>query len=224
MKKILLIIATILSSNILFAYSSYEEGCAKNSAVSCYELGGSYYRSKKPDYKKALKYLNKSCDLDESRACYLLGSIYFRGAGVKKDEERGRSYYLKIGDTKDAKVNINFGRMYATGQVFPKDEMKALEYFKRACNAGRDDACVYHLRLLNKEKIQKNISLDGVSDVVKRDENYYTLLGTVYLKKKQPKKALELYKKAIDINPKFPTVYYNQGVVYADEFNRDVAY
>ena len=81
----LLIILTI--SSISLDADTLENKCENGAAFSCYDLGGNYFRAKKPNYVKALKFLNQACDLKVNRACYLLGSIYFRGTGVKKNED-----------------------------------------------------------------------------------------------------------------------------------------
>lgn len=43
----------------------------------------------------------------------------------------------------------------------------------------------------------------------------YSLLGTIYDNNKQGKKAIEIYKKAIEIDPDYPQIYYNLGITYS---------
>jgi hypothetical protein len=65
-----------------------------------YDLGMVYYEGNKTkqNYAKALKYLNKSCDLKYGMACLQLASMYGNGTGVTKSREKTSEYYEKACD------------------------------------------------------------------------------------------------------------------------------
>jgi tetratricopeptide (TPR) repeat protein len=106
------------------------------------QMGAKHYNE--GDYKTALEYLTRAAKLGDAEAHHNLGSMYYRGEGVEKDEEKAIHHYEKaaIGGHPGARhvlalfeeINVNFERavkhLIIAANLGYEETMKALwEYY-----------------------------------------------------------------------------------------------
>ena len=76
---------------------------------------------RKPDYAQAAKWLQKSAKQGNLKSQYLLGTLYERGRGVKKDAKQAFEWYKKAmrGGNMDAACPL--AHLYEKMDIRPKD-------------------------------------------------------------------------------------------------------
>lgn len=140
MKKLLMSISALV---VLLS------GCATPSLK--WEVGGNYSEAE----------LKKACDLNDGRACTILGVIYKHGQGVKKlypmatqgvkkDYLKAKKYFSKACELNDRHGCYNLGMTYMNGQGVKKDYLKAKRYFQKACSLNESFGCRYYKELESK--------------------------------------------------------------------------
>ena len=154
MKKIILSIVLIvgLATIIIFALNFdttkirifiLETKCNNRDAESCFDLGNLYYDGKgvERDYKKAMEFYGKSCEMGGARGCYNRGVLYYNGEGVKQDYGEAYYFYSEACIMRDAWGCYNIGVLYYNGEGVKQDYKKAMEYFGIACDLGKQKGC-----------------------------------------------------------------------------------
>ena len=138
MKKLILSCFFIF---FLHAQSSTTLTCEQGNKDDCNDRGVAY--GVKGEFGKAFDSYKKACDLNSSRGCSNLGFMHMNGQGVKKDFVLAVKYLKKgvvLGDYRIGYTNLGF--IYAIGyEKLKKDKVKALHYFKLACDVNSDLAC-----------------------------------------------------------------------------------
>ena len=72
-----------------------------------------------------------------------LGDRYRRGKGVKADRERAAGYYMRAAEKGSAKGMYLVGRGLLSGDGFPKDVEKGIEWLERSARSGCLEAMTY---------------------------------------------------------------------------------
>jgi len=106
----------------------FEKACERGLAPGCADLGVMYGRGKgvRKDPDKAAESFNKACDGGSAVGCSYLGEWYST-AGVRAGWNCGRPAFCTfLGDAADA---------------VPKDDVKAFQFYKRACEGGDQIGC-----------------------------------------------------------------------------------
>jgi len=114
--------------------------------------------------------------------------------------------YLKSGEKVEGKIfregGINVYLVSDTdvgliSQAIPQDDIEKIEYA---------------------QKPQEEISKDELDELVKRYREFQDLYraGNKYFRNKDYYDAMESYRQAAVLNPKFPQLHYNLGVVYVN--------
>ena len=128
-----------------------EKLCKKDNSLGCYMYGGLLAKDK--DYRQALTFLEKSCNLNHMGACAEVGIYYLHGVGgTTADTTRAYEYFKKacnMSDTwidGDSRTNLAVacyvtGTQYKSGSGVPVDDKTASLYFSKACSLGMRKAC-----------------------------------------------------------------------------------
>ena len=107
-------------------------------AAVCTDLGLLYDKGGygvPQDSKKALKFYTLACDKGDATACQNLGVMYYSGKGVPQDRVKGAGYFRRACDAGSWMACKNFAVYhYNSG-----NQSKAAQYFKKACEMGRND-------------------------------------------------------------------------------------
>ena len=139
------------------------------------------------DYEKAIYWLKKAANQNDSRAEYLLGEVYYFGLGVGKDYKTAFDWYMKSISTNkdDGDAQYSIGYMYEHGQGVTKSYSKALEHYTIAADLQHDsarkallslrvkidDSNVNNVQLLNQERNEYNLKIQQYNSINKQRQS-----------------------------------------------------
>ena len=175
------IVAVVVLS--VCAYLSYlyptqnELLCFLNQGDKCYAAGLDYQESTdsiKKDENKALKYLEKGCELDNAESCINLGLYYFDEENEKRNLEKSFKYSKKACHLDNVDGCFHIGFMYFTGTGTTLDLNKGNEYIDKCCKLSSSYCTAMAKHFLELKKSQK----DFESTKFKKEDNAieYSLL------------------------------------------------
>lgn len=177
------------------------------------KLGELYFLVKQ--YQKGIDYVNKALRVNENlaKAYYLKGSIY-RESG---DTTRAISS-LQTAIEQDSKFEDAF---YDLGLIYAaRKNPLAFEYYNNAIslNPANENARFARARLLQ-DLNKYDEAIGGYENILSANKNCDNCaynIGAIYLEvKKDNKKALEYFTKAITINPNYTEAYFARGYTYS---------
>ena len=96
---------------------------------SNFDTGFTYFKNK--NYDKALIYLNKSYENNNSKASFLLGNIY----AIKQDYTNSVLYF-KDASKYNAQASYNLGYFYTGGLGVKRNLEKSLYWYKKSATKG----------------------------------------------------------------------------------------
>lgn len=126
------------------AANYYEKACKEfNSAQGCANLGNSYWEGKgvKQSFVKAVKFYQKSCDLNFGASCSYLSDSYRDGKGVKQDIFMAAKYAKKACDLDSAHACYNLGAFYVNGLGVKQNLSTAKKFCGKSCDLGDQMGC-----------------------------------------------------------------------------------
>jgi tetratricopeptide (TPR) repeat protein len=115
---------------------------------------------------------------------------------------------------------------YFLGEYYKKTHKeKCILYFKKALKIGKDNTSIKSaiFDVATKSDFFNELSEELISYNVANDAESFHNQGNVFLEKGEFDKAIELYKKAISLNPKYSEAYNNLGLAYMNKGNLDLA-
>lgn len=86
----------------------------------------------KPDYKKALCYLEKAYDLKCPTAAYMLGTLYERGGEIEQNYTKAAFYYKAASKLNHSNAQNSLALLYKKGNGVKKSYKKALYWFTQS--------------------------------------------------------------------------------------------
>ncbi|MBT3586963.1 MAG: sel1 repeat family protein [Halobacteriovoraceae bacterium] len=111
-----------------------KEACQLDAYLGCARLGIFY--DSRSDYKNSITAFNKSCNAGDPEACYMMGRTYAKQGQFKK----AHKMHVYNCNKKGAKKSC-----LSAGKALLKEknpDQKAVKYFfKKACEAGLEEAC-----------------------------------------------------------------------------------
>lgn len=185
------------------------------------KLAELYYLVKQ--YQNGITYVNKALKLDATlaKAYYLKGSIY-RESG---DTARAVSS-LETAIEQDNKFEDAF---YDLGIIYAaRRNPLALEYYNNTLKINPANQNALYARAKFYQDLNKpDAAIIEYQNIVTKNTNcdqcYYNL-AAIYLEvKKDNKRALEYFTKAIEINPNYLAAYFARGFTYAKLNNKESA-
>ena len=176
------------------------------------KLGELYFLVKQ--YQKAIDYVNKSLKIDENqaKAYYLKGSIYRESGDTAKAISSLVTAVEQDNKYEDAFYDL--GIIYAA-----RKNPLAFEYYNNALRANPSNQTTLYAHA----KLQQD--LGKIDEALKEYEQIQLIgtigencaynMGAIYLElKKDTKKALENFTKAIELNPNYTEAYFARGLAY----------
>ncbi len=199
----------------------------EGNAYACFEIGSNEYCgyvTGKPRYEEAYKYFKIAANYNHAGALYMIGNMYYKGyLGNKTDEEleTAYNYLIKARDLGNVAALNVLGVFYLNG-LYPvkKDVEEAIKYLNKAS----DNNYAYALNNLGKiyeERKENDLAFSYYTRSADLGESWAcNKVGECYKKgiytKKDPLKAFEYYKKAIESNHRVTEyyAYYNLASIY----------
>jgi TPR repeat protein/uncharacterized caspase-like protein len=118
--------------------------CGKGNGRSCFHAGyyllgfdpkGKMARSR--DFKAAIPFLKKACDLNDGDACHYMASAHLIGeqydTGIRMDRTKALALATKGCELGSAMSCHSLGDGWSHGSQFGEDAAKAVTYFSKAC-------------------------------------------------------------------------------------------
>jgi len=182
-------------------------------------------------FVKAIEIAKPLAEKDNGDALFLMGYAYESGRGVETSREKAIEYYKKADTNKQKDATYRLAQIYLSSKDQAERD-KALTLLEET--AKKDPALAgrvigeAHLKGLftGKQDIEQAIKWWNISSEA-RDIASTTALAQIYdgaepfKDKKDPKKALELYKKAIEFGDKGSMVSVGSRLLNGDESIRD---
>lgn len=134
--------------NLAKAMAWYRRAADQGFAPSQYDLGIMYAEGEgvKPDAKMALFWFRKAAEQGFVDAEVKLAEVSF----ASQDFKQAFFWWQKAADAGDAGAMFNVASAYYAGRGVPKNEAKAIEYYRKARDAGHPEA----------ERILKQLNAD----------------------------------------------------------------
>ena len=88
------------------------------------------------EYLTAIKEAEKAAAQGDPAAHTLLGEIYFKGLGAKRDEAEAAKWYEKGAELGDPNAQLAFGLMLNEGRGVKQDKARAAALFEKAAKKG----------------------------------------------------------------------------------------
>ncbi|HWX33263.1 MAG TPA: caspase family protein [Steroidobacteraceae bacterium] len=116
----------------------------RTNASDCRIRGGEYVAYDRADYKSALRVWMELANVGDAEAMTNVGEIYERGLGGEPNYAAAIIWYQKVIDGKSAeqaksRALFNLGTLYEQGQGVEKDQLKALNLYRRAWGVPEDN-------------------------------------------------------------------------------------
>lgn len=132
--------SNVITKNYKKSEKYYKKACSKKMGKACFALGSLCY-NKKICSASAKNYYDKSCVLGYGKGCQALGESIAETTGNKVSSSTFSAYKKGcIANFPESCALI--ASMYTLGgEGIPKNKIKALKYFNKACNLGHTSSC-----------------------------------------------------------------------------------
>lgn len=165
-------------------------------------------------YQKGIDYVNKALKIDEhlAKAYYIKGSIYRESGDTSKAISSLETAVEQ--DNKFVDAFYDLGVMYAA-----RKNPLAFDYYNNALSINPNNLDARYARAKLMQDLGKiDEAVNEYLAIIKMNpkcETCYYNLGAVYLElKKDNKKALEYFTKAIEVKPDYTEAYFARGFTY----------
>lgn len=122
----------------------YRRGCNAAFGLGCTLLAQAYAKGLgvPQDEPRAVEILQLACRSGSMSACSDLSSFYFLGTGgLERSDEQGISLLTRACDHGHTSSCFILGLRYRKGISVAKNESKAMQYLKLACDGGEKVGC-----------------------------------------------------------------------------------
>lgn len=159
---IVAVLALSVCAYLAYLYPTQNELlCFFNQGDKCYAAGLDYQESTdtiKKDENKALKYLDKGCELDNAESCGNLG-LYYSKKNENRNLEKSFKYSEKACYLNNPEGCFIIGSMYYTGTGATLDLNKGNEYIDKCCKLAPSTCTGSAKYLLEQKKSPKDFEL-----------------------------------------------------------------
>jgi hypothetical protein len=140
------------------AINTFNKGCSLGDSSCCGILGDIYINGKivKQDVQTGIKYLKKSCKLNNGLACYKLSVNYLT---LMNNPQKGFFYAKKSCDLNNARGCMVLAIYYKNGEGIKQDLSKYRKYIHKSCKLGFSNACKIVLSNLDNESDKNYLNI-----------------------------------------------------------------
>jgi len=97
--------------------------------------------------------LLEPCSQGDGRSCFMLGSLYYGGQGVRPNLEYSANLFQQSCTAGFTRGCGQLGESYLFGEGVPKDIIKAREILEKACDAGYGPGC-FNVGIMHRKGIE----------------------------------------------------------------------
>ena len=108
--------------------------------------GDAYTAYQKGDYAAVLRLASPLAAQGDAHAQSMLGLVYYRGHGVRKDHNEAVKWFRLAADQGDTAAQFFLGVMFSEGEGVPQDYAEAAKWYRLAADQG-DPQAQYNLGL-----------------------------------------------------------------------------
>jgi hypothetical protein len=101
------------------------------------------------NFPKAKTYLQKACDEGNTKGCFGLGLMHYRGDGVEQNYSQAAMLYRKACDGGEVGGCFNLATMYDAGIGVQQSKSYAKKLFKMACDMTHENGCAEYELLVS---------------------------------------------------------------------------
>ena len=124
--------------------------------ADCEKKAVAAFQGKK--FPEALKAATRGCKGGSPASCYIVGVLYWQGAGVKKSPKKTAKFFTRACDLKHAGACYNLGVLHRDGVGVKKSGKKGLKISIKACELGYNDGCLNAgVMLLKGQGVKKDV-------------------------------------------------------------------
>jgi TPR repeat protein len=167
----------------------FRKAADQGNAAGEYSLGEMYLtgRGIAADTVQGVKWIRRAAEDGEPRAQFNLAAMYTEGEGVPKDFNEAAKWMRKAADQGLAAGQFGLGAMYTHGRGVPQSRVEAVKWYRKAAAQG-DLAAMNNLALLLATSREQEV--------------------------RNPREALLLAQKAVEIDPENATSWDTLGTAY----------
>lgn len=113
--------------------------CLTTAALAgAFDDGVAAYR--RGDHETAANLFRAAAENGEAKAQAALGSMYYRGKGVPKNEQEAANWFSKAAEQGHVNAQFAIGVMYSAGTGVPKNDQEAAKWYRKAADQGHAKA------------------------------------------------------------------------------------
>lgn len=117
-----------------------DDKCPGGTVKGC--LDAALEADRKADSARAVELYTRTCDAGVARACVTLGTFQWQGrGGLQADPAKAYLLYMRGCEAGEASGCFSAGICHRTGACAEKNDAKATELLRRACDGGDSRAC-----------------------------------------------------------------------------------
>ena len=99
-----------------------------------FQTGRAYHNAR--NFEKALEFYKRAADLGYQQSVTAVGTIYYNGLGVPKDEELGVIWFRKAADQDNALGQAFVGQAFKSGKGVKQNMIEAVRWFRLSSEQG----------------------------------------------------------------------------------------
>ena len=119
---------------IVFFIFVYPQNIIADAKYEHFDDGTTAFRN--GDYKTAAKEFTEAAKTGDYRAMYALGSMYFEGTGVEKDNKKAYRWFKEAAGYNEIRAEYKLGLMYDEGIGVSQNYKKAARLYNTAAKRG----------------------------------------------------------------------------------------
>lgn len=119
-------------------------GCALTLSLASTGIADEYQKGlaayDQDRYEQAIQYFRRSAKQGNTRAQYLLGTMYRAGIGIESNEYKGFEWCARAAKGGHLEAQFQLGLMYLEGEGVTQNDEKAMEWIWNAAERGYPQA------------------------------------------------------------------------------------
>ncbi|MEE8321199.1 MAG: hypothetical protein V3R68_05100 [Gammaproteobacteria bacterium] len=147
--------------------------------ISAGDLDAGIAAIEKGDYEKAIEIIQPLAVAGGSDAQYQLGTLYYKGGGVKQDYTQASLWYRRAAELGNVDAQYSLGNMFLMGEGVYQNDAEAEQWYEKAAEQGHVSAR-HNLENLQRVSEAETQPYDESADVEDDEGGVLTFLGGLF--------------------------------------------